>query len=141
MKKLLAITAMIGVTFFLSSSAFAVTNGATTAGGQAVVIDDPTAPDSGSELNVTPSPGVVMKWWTESNSYTLTSLNVSASDGNRNEYGIWSNFAGYYQQEDATTGDTATIINGLTVPTNPAGTTTPTCFSGWTQMGGAAGGS
>ena len=136
MNKIIAISAILLMSLFLSHTAVADTDGTATAGAQ-VTIEDGTG-NSGANLVVDPSPGVVMKWQTTANAYGMSSLNTSASDGNRNMYGIWSGYSGYYQELDPTTGTVTQVITGLTAPGDPSGTGTPTAFADWTAMGGGS---
>lgn len=124
------------MSLFFSHTAVADTD-TTTSAGATVTIQDGTG-GSGADLAINPSPGVVMSWQTTANAYGISSLNSSASDGNRNMYGIWSGYSGYYQVSDDTEGTIAEVIAGLDAPGDPSGTTTPSAFTDWTAMGGGS---
>ncbi len=109
------------------------------AGGVAVDIADTNG--AGDGLTYNPSPGVSMSAITKPTAYALSAANVSAAVENRNEYGVWSGYGGYYQQPsdaDAATAPTTTID---VTAYDPEGTTPFTTAEGWTPMGGSGGAS
>lgn len=105
----------LGAALFFSFSAMAAVISAP--GGNIAAASAPTAePD----LNVKLSPGVQLNYVLNAtagelgSSFTLNSwnTNVKADSGNRNEYGIASDYAGYYMRPVATT-----VTGDLPVPT------------------------
>jgi hypothetical protein len=99
----------------------------------------PSDPDSPSSVNVVfpPSPSVLLAVTSSENAYAITTMNASASDGDRNEYGIWSGNTGYYQNVNAaTTPSTGLTLTDFGVDLAATTALTSTPFSAWTNMGG-----
>ena len=105
-----------------------------TSGGLGLSITD-TA--TGEGFDAAMSPGVVIMAETADNAFALSTANANANPANRIEYGIWSQFSGYYQQTNAATTDpfvsTDMIYNGA--DGNPADTTDPPFDGTWTAIG------
>jgi hypothetical protein len=124
---------MVGLLAF-ALPAFA---GSTTDGGAQVVISDSV---TNTDLIYNPSPGVVMGWLVYDSSFALTSTNLSANYVDRNEYGIASDYNGYYQirEEDSTSPEAADqpLAWDESKPEGPSATN----FQGWVAMGGAGSG-
>jgi hypothetical protein len=142
MKKLFAIGGLMllsGTLIATSANAAAVTP---TVGGALLTIANAntggTAP--GPNFTYTPSPGVSMSAVTAINGFALSASNGAAAAANRNEYGVWSGYSGYYQQTSVAAGtDTAEVTEDVS-GYDPTGATTP--FTGtWDAMGGAGAGS
>lgn len=126
----------IGVLSICSVAMFCATSVADTvaptAAGAAVTVPDTTG--SGPALVYNPSPGVSMSVVTAQNAYAISASNISASVADRNEYGVWSGYGGYYQQPSIATATTAITVVAY-VPTTATSPFTGT----WVAMGGAGG--
>ena len=94
--------------------------------GAAITITDAA---SGNTLTFTPSPNVQMSWNTAANEFSISSQNAKCTTENGLEYGIYSNYAGYWQRTKAV--DAEADIGALSASDD-------TAFNGWTQMGGSS---
>lgn len=135
MKKIFSIgvLSLCAVTL-LSSTSIADTTVSPTSAGAAVTIASANGPGDGLTFN--PSPGVSMSAITQTADYALSASNVSASVADRNDYGVWSGYGGYYQQESASDATTAIDVTGY----DPSATTSPFASDGdqgWIAMGGS----
>ena len=98
--------------------------GTTDAGGKIEIVDAST-----NNLEFTPSPSVQMAWCTAANEFAISSQNAKCTQENGLEYGVYSNYAGYWQRTKAV--DAGAAIGGFS-------TSDDSRFSTWTQMGGSS---
>ena|GEM_PF-5303477 len=140
MKKILIYSAILSTAILFGSTSVLAkefaTNSSTTPG---YTVTLSSADDTPSTVDITfdPSPSVIIAVTSTENQYAITSMNASASDGERNEYGIWSGNTGYYQNVNAAD----TPAEGLTnanfgVELDNDSTLDDTLFDAWTNMGG-----
>lgn len=133
MKKIFSIGVLsLGAALLLSGTSFADSTWGPTAAGDPVQIDvvDASTPN----MTFNPSPGVSMSGVSTDSNYALSASNLSAAIADRNEYGVWSGYGGYYQQE--TPADQATVIDVSGY--DPDAATTP-FGDPWLAMGGSGG--
>jgi uncharacterized protein (DUF2147 family) len=140
MKKLFAIGGLMLLSgTLIATSANATALGSTAAGAVVTIANATAAATSpGPSLVFTPSPGVSMSASTLISSYAIAAANISAAFANRNEFGVWSGYSGYYQETSTALGQTATSTTCEDVSGyNPSAATTP--FSAtWKAMGGGS---
>jgi len=109
MTKMFASGSILCFVLFLATSSMAA-KGATSSGGALVVIDDsPHLPDSGAELQLDPSPGIIMAWCTSANTFAIQAMHLSAQPAYRNEYGLYSGYSGHYQHPNGNPDDAFSI--------------------------------
>ena len=89
---------------------------------------------NGPGLTFSPSPSVLLVVSSTNNAYAITTMNSSAQDGDRNEYGVFSGYGGYYQNVNASTASPP--VFGVVLVAADAATGDP--FGAWTQMGGGS---
>jgi hypothetical protein len=87
---------------------------------------------NGATIMVTLSPGVLLTYHANATAslFALESQNNSVNPVNRNEYGIASDYSGYYMKPN-----TADTLDTITFSTSPE--TAYSAFSSWTPMGGS----
>ena len=134
MKKIISISAMSLLALFMTTSVYA--DNGTAGSGIAVQIVDGVGV-SGATLDFDQSPGVTIEWGTSSNSYAITAMNVNSSSADQNEYGVYSNYSGYYQHPTAVEDVFGVAVTGLTNVDTTTDIADP--FAAWTAMGGAGG--
>ena len=88
-------------------------------------------PDSGPGpgISFSPSPNVEIGWNSAAAEFCINAQNDKTNMDNGLEYGIWSGYSGYYQQQKVVA---AAPDGAITAPTSTDGS----FFSGWAQMGG-----
>lgn len=137
MKKIISFSALfLGCFLFAGTAAFgaASTTTSTQPGdpGTLVTLSDPGG--TGPDMEIHPSPSNLQVITCAENQYAITSMNAAATDGQRMEYGIWSENTGYFQMINGSTASppvfTVQLATGDELSTNPfAG-------DGWTNLGG-----
>lgn len=131
MKKIIAVSCLASLVFMAANTVQAA-DLATNAAGATLTIND--AGSTGT-LTFNGSPGVQIGYAITDATYILMSLNESAALDDQNEYGIHSQYSGYYQN-NTTTVDTLTITDVAWTDVN---TDLADPFGAWTAMGGAGG--
>ena len=140
MKKAALCTAMVcGFSLLVSSQSFGNTL-STQAGGAGTTVTIAASAGAGPDLTYNPSPNVWMQITGQPIAYAIQAMNANIANGDRNEYGIWSQNTGYYQ---AVNGDMASATAGVVLSdftvTLTSGydlTTTPFGGSTWVPIGG-----
>ena len=135
MKKIISYTALIlaGIMFSGTTALAGVATVASTqtSAGDTVTLTDPNG--NGPEMTFNPSPANLVVIASNTNGFAITTMNTSAADGDRNEYGVSSTNTGYYQNVNASTATPP--VFGVVLSTSTDVNADP--FSGsWTNMGG-----
>lgn len=139
MKKILLYSSLLFAGFLISATTADAQVLSSQSGPGNTVTLSPTDANSPSSEDVTfaPSPGVLLVVTSAENAYAITTMNASASDGERNEYGMWSGNTGYYQNvNDATTPAAGLAASDFGVVLTAGTDLSTTPFSAWTNMGG-----
>ena len=90
---------------------------------------------SGATLTSDLSPGVQASWMTTSNEYALSTMNTNAKNTYRLEYGVYSDFSGYYQQINSAADNLISLdLSGITLD----GVTDPFSADGWPAIAGGS---
>lgn len=100
MKKIITISGLLLLSATIMTTSASAGATVATLGGAALTITNVTdaVATPGPSLTFNPSPGVSMSASTLPASYAISAANISAAEANRNEYGVWSGYGGYYQQ-------------------------------------------
>jgi hypothetical protein len=139
MKKILIYSAILSTAILFGSTSVLAqefaTNSSSTPG---YTVTLSSANDTPSTVDITfdPSPSVIIAVTSTENQYAITSMNASASDGERNEYGIWSGNTGYYQNVNAADTSKGLTNTDFGVKLGNDSTLDDTLFDTWTNMGG-----